>query len=110
VEQKIAPGSAGRNGSVAECQDSDLYSLQRAIFLGLRDDETARVLGKQQVLSGDHRTALAAVDLRRLVDYGVHPVLINALARKAGIRRDDYRLVLDGTGPAVMAGRPRWRG
>jgi hypothetical protein len=85
----------------------DSYPLQRAVFDLVREHEGAQH-GDTGPLSGPERAALDSADLRALTRFGVHPVLIHSLARATGRSRDEYRVLLLGTGSAPQ-GRPRWR-
>ncbi len=88
----------------------DNYPLQRAVFDRLRAYEAGEPEDPVDgvALTGPQRAALRAADLRALAGYGVHPVLIHSLARATGRSRDEYRVLLVGTGPQ-LPGRPRWR-
>ena len=59
-------------------------------------------------LTEDERAAASGADVRRLYQFGVHPVLINAFARAMGYQRTDYASMLSDLKPKMEA-RPRWR-
>jgi hypothetical protein len=88
------------------------YDLQRAVYDRLRGCEGVAAVHAETdhlaELSAPERAALRIADLRALAEFGVHPVLIHALARATERNRDQYRVLLLGTGP-VREGRPRWR-
>jgi hypothetical protein len=87
----------------------DSYPLQRAVFDLVRAHEGADGQPADTgLLSEPERAALRGADLRALARFGVHPVLIHSLARATGRSRDEYRVLLLGTGSALQ-GRPRWR-
>ncbi len=66
------------------------YQLNKAVFDRLRTADGA------YDLTDDERRALDDQDVRALYQLGLHPVLLNAFARAIGLRRDDYRVMLDG--------------
>jgi hypothetical protein len=97
----------------------DRYHLQREVFREIRGDHvpdpgTTGLFSDadhQDLLTEEERAAVAAGDLRRLAELGVHPVLINSFARKRGIARDHYRTLLEGVSASAGSERtrPRWR-
>jgi hypothetical protein len=88
----------------------DNYLLQRALYDFLRHGDMIWADERFDALPGPHRESLKAHDLRRLAEFDVHPVLINAFARAVGQTRDDYRRVLAGTSRGADLERtPRWR-
>jgi hypothetical protein len=89
-------------------QPFDSYPLQRAVFDRLREHEGVAGDAGPLELTEPERTALETADLRALTGFGVHPVLIHALARATGRSRDEYRVLLTGTA-RDLKGRPRWR-
>jgi hypothetical protein len=99
-----APTSAPSGARARRPRDN--YLLQRAVFDRLRQGE-AVVLPAG--LPEADAALLRAGDLRGLADRGVHPVLINALARALGMTRADYRRLLAAGRPAARKGVARWR-
>ncbi len=66
------------------------YQLNKAVFDRLRKVEA------DHDLSAAERRALDDGDVRSMYQLGLHPVLLNAFARAIGLRRDDYRVMLEG--------------
>lgn len=88
----------------------DNYLLQRAVYDFLRRGDVVLADARFDALPAPHRASIEAHDLRRLAEFDVHPVLINAFARAVGQTRDDYRKLLAGTARGADLGRaPRWR-
>ena len=95
-----------------------VYFAQKALFDYLRAREHAprdqRPEIADVVARGDYdlddteRKAVEALDLGTLYAIGVHPVLINGLARNMGYLKADYRPLLAGSMPPERKVKPRW--
>lgn len=74
-----------------------LDGLQRTMF--------ARVVAGDRTLVADHelepveQLALDTDDVGELFVLGVHPVLLNSYCRLIGLRRDQYRSLLEAAAP-----------
>ena len=94
------------------------YDTQRVLFDYLRarehappgekPDIKAVVKAKEYDLTDQELTAVEALDLGTLYAVGVHPVIINGLARNMGYRKADYRPLLAGSMPPERKVKPRW--
>ena len=94
-----------------------IYQVQKCLFDYLRAREhapkdqrpdIATVLAQGYELDGAERKAVEALDLGTLYAMGVHPVIINGLARNMGYRKADYRPLLAGSLPPERKVKPRW--
>lgn len=101
-----------------------LYQVQQCLFDHVRALEAVgstrradSVVTEGYTLTPTEQEALGRCDIAGLYGMGVHPVIVNALARALGWKRADYR-TLFGTGDSGGAAstptvpstgrRPRW--
>src|SRR5262245_56655557 len=94
-----------------------IYQVQKCLFDYLRAREhaprdkkpdIATVAAQGYDLDDEERKAVEALDLGTLYAIGVHPVIINGLARNMGYRKADYRPLLAGSSPPGRNVKPRW--
>lgn len=92
------------------------YLVQKTMFAYLRAREHAprgekpeiATIAKEFELDDEERKAVEDLDLGKLYAIGVHPVIINGLARNMGYRKADYRPLLAGSMPPERKVKPRW--
>jgi hypothetical protein len=95
-----------------------IYQVQKCLFDYLRAREHAprdqrpdisTIAAQGYDMDDEERKAVEALDLGKLYAMGVHPVIINGLARNMGYRKADYRPLLAASMPPERKVKPRWQ-
>lgn len=85
------------------------YELHRCAYDWVRATESGGSFEASDYdLTGAERSAFDARDIGALYGLGLHPVLLNRVARQAGYSRDDYRALLQPYATATTR-RGRWQ-